>query len=59
MCAVSAVHKETGDVPYFWFALHRAQIEFLEVAHTEANDEATAETSAPTPVEMPTATFSR
>jgi uncharacterized protein with ParB-like and HNH nuclease domain len=32
MCAVSATHKETGDVPYFWFALHRAQIEFLETS---------------------------
>jgi hypothetical protein len=32
MCAVSATHKETGDVPYFWFALHRAQVEFLETA---------------------------
>jgi len=34
MCAVSATHKESGDVPYFWFALHRAQIEFLEAAHS-------------------------
>jgi hypothetical protein len=33
MCAVSATHKESGDVPYFWFALHRAQVEFLETAH--------------------------
>ena len=32
MCAVSAIHNESGDVPYFWFALHRAQIEFLEAA---------------------------
>jgi hypothetical protein len=31
-CAVSTTHKESGDVPYFWFALHRAQIEFLENA---------------------------
>lgn len=29
-CAVSTLHKESGDVPYFWFALHRAQIDFLE-----------------------------
>ena len=34
MCAVSATHKESGDVPYFWFALHRAQIEFLEAAQS-------------------------
>jgi hypothetical protein len=34
MCAVSAIHKESGDVPYFWFALHRAQVEFLETAHS-------------------------
>lgn len=33
-CAVSATHKESGDVPYFWFALHRAQIEFLETARS-------------------------
>jgi hypothetical protein len=33
-CAVSATHKESGDVPYFWFALHRAQIEFLEAAQS-------------------------
>jgi uncharacterized protein with ParB-like and HNH nuclease domain len=34
MCAVSATHKESGDIPYFWFALHRAQIEFLEAAQS-------------------------
>jgi Protein of unknown function (DUF1524) len=34
MCAVSATHKESGDVPYFWFALHRAQLEFLEAAQS-------------------------
>ena len=28
MCAVSATHKESGDIPYFWFALHRAQAKF-------------------------------
>jgi hypothetical protein len=32
MCAVSATHNESGDVPYFWFALHSAQLEFLEAA---------------------------
>ncbi len=31
-CAVSATHKEFGETPYFWFALHLAQIEFLESA---------------------------
>jgi uncharacterized protein with ParB-like and HNH nuclease domain len=34
MCAVSATHKETGDIPYFWFALHRAQIAFLDSAES-------------------------
>ena len=34
MCAVSAPHKETGDVPYFWFALHGSQLEFLEPAES-------------------------
>jgi uncharacterized protein with ParB-like and HNH nuclease domain len=34
MCAVSATHNESGDVPYFWFALHRTQLEFLEPAKT-------------------------
>ena len=28
-CAVPTPHNESGDVPYFWFALHRAQIDFL------------------------------
>jgi hypothetical protein len=32
MCAVSATHKEGGDIPYFWFAFHRAQIDFLDSA---------------------------
>src|SRR5262249_48310175 len=27
MCAVSVTHKESGDVPYFWFALHRSQVD--------------------------------
>ena len=34
MCAVSATHKESGDVPYFWFALHRAQVDFLDTAQS-------------------------
>jgi hypothetical protein len=33
-CAVSATHNESGDVPYFWFGLDRAQIEFLEAAQS-------------------------
>lgn len=33
-CAVSASHNESGDTPYFWFALHRAQIEFLQDAQS-------------------------
>ena len=34
MCAVSATHKESGDVPYFWFALHGAHLAFLEPAES-------------------------
>jgi len=34
MCAVSATHNESGDIPYFWFAIHQAQIEFMEPAKT-------------------------
>jgi hypothetical protein len=34
MCAVSATHKEAGDIPYFWFALHRAQVDFLDDAQS-------------------------
>ena len=30
VCAVSALHKESGDVPYFWFGLSPRQLEFLE-----------------------------
>lgn len=33
-CAVSATHNESGDVPYFWFALHRTHVEFLETAQS-------------------------
>jgi uncharacterized protein with ParB-like and HNH nuclease domain len=32
VCAVSAEHNETGGVPYFWFALHLKQIEFMDAA---------------------------
>jgi hypothetical protein len=34
MCAVSGTHKESGDTPYFWFALHRAQVDFLDTAQS-------------------------
>lgn len=34
MCAVSATHKESGDVPYFWFGLHGAHLDFLESAES-------------------------
>jgi hypothetical protein len=34
MCAVSATHKESGDIPYFWFALHGAHLAFLETAES-------------------------
>jgi hypothetical protein len=30
VCAVSAEHNETGGIPYFWFALHLRQLEFLD-----------------------------
>jgi uncharacterized protein with ParB-like and HNH nuclease domain len=30
MCAVSAEHNETGGTPYFWFALHKTQLDFLQ-----------------------------
>jgi uncharacterized protein with ParB-like and HNH nuclease domain len=29
ICAVSAEHNEAGGTPYFWFAIHKTQIEFL------------------------------
>src|SRR5208337_1935418 len=32
VCAVSAEHNESGGTPYFWFAVHRSQLEFLERA---------------------------
>jgi hypothetical protein len=32
VCAVSAEHNEASDVPYFWFALHLSQLEFLATA---------------------------
>jgi hypothetical protein len=32
VCAVSAEHNETGGIPYFWFALHLKQLEFLDAA---------------------------
>jgi hypothetical protein len=32
VCAVSAEHNETGGTPYFWFAVHLRQLEFLDAA---------------------------
>jgi uncharacterized protein with ParB-like and HNH nuclease domain len=32
VCAVSAEHNEGGGIPYFWFAVHLKQLEFLEAA---------------------------
>ena len=32
VCAVSTEHDESGGIPYFWFAVHLKQIEFLEAA---------------------------
>ncbi len=32
ICAVSAEHNETGGIPYYWFALHKRQLEFLQQA---------------------------
>ena len=32
MCAVSAIHEESRDVPYFWFGFNVSQLEFLKAA---------------------------
>jgi hypothetical protein len=32
ICAVSGVHGEANENPYYWFALHRAQLEFLSAS---------------------------
>jgi len=32
VCAVSAEHNEVGGTPYFWFAVHLKQLEFLAAA---------------------------
>ena len=34
MCAVSAEHDEYTSIPFYWFAFHRSQREFLEQAAT-------------------------
>ena len=34
MCAVSAVHDESREAPYFWFGFHVSQLEFLKAAET-------------------------
>ena len=33
-CAVSTAHDESRELPYFWFGLHKAQVEFLNVAQS-------------------------
>jgi hypothetical protein len=30
MCAVAAEHNESGGTPYFWFAFHKTQLDFLQ-----------------------------
>jgi len=30
VCAVSAEHNESSGIPYYWFAVHRSQVDFLE-----------------------------
>ena len=32
VCAVSALHRENGGGPYFWFSVHQSQIDFLRQA---------------------------
>ena len=34
MCAVSAEHNESGGIPYYWFAFHKTQLDFLQQAAT-------------------------
>jgi hypothetical protein len=34
VCAVSAEHRETTGVPYYWFGFQQNQLEFLRTAHT-------------------------
>jgi hypothetical protein len=34
MCAASAEHNETGGTPYFWFAFHKTQLDFLRGSGT-------------------------
>ncbi|MDQ2843949.1 MAG: DUF262 domain-containing protein [Acidobacteriota bacterium] len=29
VCAVSGEHNESGGIPYFWFAVHQSQLDFL------------------------------
>ena len=30
VCAVSAQHNESSGIPYYWFAVHQSQVDFLE-----------------------------
>jgi uncharacterized protein with ParB-like and HNH nuclease domain len=32
VCAVSGEHKETSGTPYYWFAFHRSQLDFLSMS---------------------------
>jgi hypothetical protein len=32
VCAVSALHNESSEVPYYWFGFHTTQLEFLRSA---------------------------
>jgi hypothetical protein len=32
VCAVSAEHGETSGIPYYWFAFHQSQLEFLSAS---------------------------
>ena len=32
VCAVSAEHRESSGIPYYWFALHRSQLDFLSTS---------------------------
>ena len=32
MCAVSGEHNENAATPYYWFALHQSQLDFLDAA---------------------------
>jgi uncharacterized protein with ParB-like and HNH nuclease domain len=35
VCAVSAEHGETSGIPYYWFAFHQSQLEFLSASEKQ------------------------